>query len=248
MDKLIFFVLSCFIWQVSIASADDLELGIRFFEQQDYAKAKKLWQPLAHQGDARAQYNMALLLNKELLNKDSLNSKNDDKTQNILQREEVNQYLAMSRSKGLVDGYYVGIPTMDTSFIPPSNAQPVSVEVENNSINEPLDWLNQQQKSTYTLQLATGKSWKSMEVMQKKLISSQSLLQPQNVFIHEIDKKVQEKFVTRYVLVYGVFETYQEAKSEVEKLPESIQKASPWIRQFGVIQSIVNTKQKNKKT
>ena len=87
-----------------------------------------------------------------------------------------------------------------------------------------------------------------MEEMQKKLLASQSLDQPHNLYIHTVKKSEQQKLVVRYVLVYGIFETYQEAKSGAEKLPESIQKSSPWIRQFGVIQSIVNAKEKNNKT
>jgi septal ring-binding cell division protein DamX len=98
------------------------------------------------------------------------------------------------------------------------------------------------------LQLATGKSRKSLEKMQKKLISSQPLAQPDNIYIHKIEKKVQDKSVVRYILVYGVFKTYQNAQDEAGKLPESIQQSKPWIRQLGVIQSIVSSKQKNKKT
>ena len=230
MAKVILFLLSCFTWQMSIASAGDFEQGIKFFEQKSYAQAKELWQPLAKKGDVRAQYNLAILFYKEMLNK----SVKVDKSQNDLQRQNANKYLAMSRSKGLVDAYFITMPALD--FEP------------GNVVNEPLAWLNQQQKSTYTLQLATGKSRKSMEEMQKKLLASQSLDQPHNLYIHTVKKSEQQKLVVRYVLVYGIFETYQEAKSGAEKLPESIQKSSPWIRQFGVIQSIVNAKQKNNKT
>jgi len=225
MAKVIFFLLSCFTWQMSIASAGDFEQGIKFFEQKNYVQAKELWQPLAKKGDARAQYNLAILFYKEMLNK----SANVDKSQNDLQRQNADKYLAMSRSKGLIDGYFF---TMSEEVV----------------VNEPLSWLNQQHKSAYTLQLATGKSRKSMEKMQKKLLASQSLEQPHNLYIHKVEKNGQQKLVVHYVLVYGIFETYQDAKSEAEKLPQSIQKSSPWIRQFGVIQSIVNAKQKNNKT
>lgn len=231
MLKLFFFLLCCSTWQISIASAGDLELGIKFFEQKDYAKAKKLWQPLAKKGDARAQYNMMLLLKQELF-------KNNDSAKNQSQWKKANQYLVMSRSKGLVDGYYVKIPESDS----------ISEFKLSNVTNKSLAWLNQQSKGSYTLQLATGKSRKSMEKMQKKLMASQTLGQPENIYIHRIEKIVKEKSVIKYVLVYGVFKTYQDAKDEVEKLPEAIQKSSPWIRQFSVIQSIVKIEKKNKKT
>lgn len=233
MGKLILFIFSCFIWQMTIASAGELEKGIQFFEQENYVKAKELWQPLANKGDARAQYNLALLLVKEL-NK----SENGSPTINNLQIQEANQYIIMSRSKGLVDGYFLTMP------VPKHERSPEPVI----ALSESMVWLNQQQKTTYTLQLATGRSQKSMEVMQKKLFSSESLQQPDNLFIHKVDKKVRDKYIVQYVLIYGVFKTYQDAKNESGKLPESIQKSNPWIRQMGVIQSIVNSKRENKKT
>ena len=232
MEKFILLLLGCFVWQVSIASAGNLEDGIKFYEQKNYLQAKELWLPLAEKGDARAQYNLALLL---------YNVKNDDEAQNNSQRQKARKYLAMSRSKGLVDGYFVTMPAMAST--PAAKSEKTGIV-----LSDPLDWLNQQQKNTYTLQLATGKSRKGMEKMLKQLLSSQSLEQPHNLYIHEIEKNIQQKLVVQYVLVYGIFKTYQDAKDEVDRLPESIQKSSPWIRKFGVLQSIVNAKQGNKET
>ena len=86
-----------------------------------------------------------------------------------------------------------------------------------------------------------------MEKMLKKFQSEEKLTQSDELFIQElksiVKKDGKEKTRIRYVLVYGVFESYQQAKTEVSKLPESLQKSSPWIRQFGVLQSIVNSKQ-----
>lgn len=246
MEKLFLSLLCCFAWQISIASAGELERGIQFFEQKDYAKAKKLWQPLAKKGDVRAQYNMVLLFKQEFLKQESFT--NNDRAKNQSQREKATQYLVMSRSKGLVDGYYITMSEMDSAIVNPDISDSTTQSKFKNEENEPLVWLNQQSKSAYTLQLATGKSRKSMEKMQKKLISSQSLNQPDNIYIHTIEKIINGKSVLKYVLVYGVFKTYQEAKDEVGKLPEAIQKSSPWIRQLGVIQSIVKIKKKNNKT
>lgn len=223
MEKFILFLLGCFVWQVSVAGAGALEQGIRFFEQKDYEQAKELWQPLAKKGDARAQYNLALLMYKYA---------GDDQAQNNLQRQEAGKYLAMSRSEGLVDAYFTTISDFASAVV----------------ISDPLVWLNQQQKTSYTLQLATGKSRESMEKMQKKLLSSQSLEQSHNLYIHKVERNVQQKIVVHYILVYGIFKTYQDAKNEIDRLPEPMQKSSPWIRQFGVLQSIVNAKRRNKET
>jgi TPR repeat protein len=122
MEKIIFFLLACFAWQGSVASAVELEQGIKLFEQKKYDQAKKLWQPLAEKGDARAQYNMVILFLKM-----------QNKVPTDLQRQQANQYLAMSRSEGLVDGYFVTMP---------------EIKLKGDDIDESLTWLNQQIKST----------------------------------------------------------------------------------------------------
>jgi septal ring-binding cell division protein DamX len=63
-----------------------------------------------------------------------------------------------------------------------------------------------------------------------------------------VQKTENKKPLVRYILVYGIFESYLEAKNVSEKLPETIKAFSPWIRQFGVLQSIVNIKQEKTKT
>ncbi len=248
MAKFLFIIIGSLVWQIAIASAGDLEKGINFFEQEDYVKARQLWQPLANKGDPRAQYNLALLLNK--------NIKNNER--NGLQRQKANEYLIMSRSAGLVDGYFpsvliASISTEGSRFAGGSGSAEgsgptkgsISAEGSVSAkgsriIVDPIVWLNQQQKNTYTLQLATGKSKKSMQIMLEKLYVRQELGQPENLYIHKVEKIEQQKMTIRYILVYGIFKTYQDAKAEVDRLPGSIQKSSPWIRQFGAIQSIVN--------
>lgn len=248
MEKFILFLLGCFVWQVSVVSAGNLEDGIKFYEQKKYMQAKELWLPLANKGDVRAQYNLALLLYK---------FKNDDEIENNLQRQKARKYLAMSRSKGLIDGYFMKIPALVSTPVAILVTTPVSTPVSTDAaqsekiaviLSDPLVWLNQQQKNAYTLQLAAGNSWKGMEKMQKQLLSSQSLDQPHNLYIHKIEKGAPEKKVVQYILVYGIFKTYQDAKKAVGRLPESILKSSPWIRQFGVLQSIVSAKQGNEET
>lgn len=225
-NYLLFFLLSV---SGHIVSAGTFEQGMQSFAQKNYVQAKKFWQPLAKEGDARAQYNLALILS------------NDDRkktAENQLQRKKAHQYLAMSRENGLVDSYLLKIPDVSLSTLDSS----VKLDSNNSDIISPLNWLNQQQKSNYTLQLATGKSLKSMEISQKKLRDSQLLEQPENLYIQEFKRKEQEKTISNYVLLYGSFKSYQLAKTEAEKLPESIQKSSPWIRQFSKLQSKVASK------
>lgn len=214
-------------------SAGDFEQGMQFFEQKNYIQAKKIWQPLAEDGDARAQYNMALIL---------FNHEKNKTTRNQLQRrQKANQYLAMSRAGGLVDSYFLITPVDVSSVAVESDA--VKQGKNSSDTIDSLSWLNQQQKTHYTLQLATGKNRDSMEKSQKNLLASQLLEQPENLYIQEFKRKENDKTIISYVLLYGTFESYQRAKNEVEKLPESLKKSNPWIRQFGKLQSRVAGKQ-----
>ena len=231
----LFLFIGQFFILTGIAYAGSFEQGMSYFEKRNYARARTLWQPLAKQGDARAQYNLALIWLKE--DKQPLKAK---------------EYLVMSRSQGLVDGYFLDIASSKSEG---DSVSAKKIKVIQSSANkqspasghESLDWLNQQSSQNYTLQLATAKNRVHMEAMQKKLLANQQLKQLDNLYIHEVhtinkkgDKTGQS---TRYVLIYGVFESYQEAKQEVAQLPDSLQKSSPWIRQFRVLQSIVNNKQ-----
>lgn len=218
-----------------IVNAGEFEQGMQFFDQEKYAQAKKLWQPLADDGDIRAQYNLALIL----FNYQNRNQKRNNKmSQGQLQK--ANQYIAMSRANGLVDSYFIKIPIDASPAVVNSSVKPV--KVNSDKIN-PLDWLNQQQKDNFTIQLATGKSYGALELTQKKLYDSQLLEQPENIYIQEIERIEKEKKISNYILIYGTFNSYQFAKNEVDKLPESIRKSSPWIRKIGQLQSSVNIKQ-----
>ena len=47
------------------AAADDFEEGSRAYDRGDYTTAYKKWAPLAEQGDADAQFNLGLMLDKK---------------------------------------------------------------------------------------------------------------------------------------------------------------------------------------
>ncbi len=223
-------------WQVSVAG--EFEQGIQFYEQHDYPHAKALWEPLANQGDVRAQYNLALLTSKYRPTGKEKNS--------AAVKDTINKYLAMSRSNGLIDAYYAALERVEAEA---DTNKTVTSNTQSSDINNPLAWLNQQKKRAYTLQLATGKSRESMAMMKKQLLSFKSLEQPENIYIHKVYKTENKKTVVRFILVYGIFDSYLEAKKSTGQLPAAIQKSSPpWIRQFGVLQSIVNRTQEKTET
>lgn len=223
----------CFLFSVSghFAAAGDFEQGLQSYQQKNYSQAKKIWQPLAKDGDVRAQYNLALIL---------FNHEKNNSADSQLQRQTANSYLTMSRENGLVDSYFFKAPQVNEA------KQPVKADNTSSAEINPLDWLNQQQKTDYTLQLSSGKNRSSMVVTQEKLLDSQLLEQPENLFIRKLTRNEQQQVITTYVLIYGIFKSRQQAQNAAEKLPKSILKSSPWIRQFTALQSkVIKNPEKN---
>ncbi|GEM_PF-2785389 len=221
----------CLLLSAEIVAADSFSQALQFFAQKNYPEAKKIWAPLALQGDVRAQYNMALILSHEEVSV---------KNQKIHPNAE--EYLQMTYASGLVDSYLYKIPVRQKNKHVATQRQSI-----NNTQIDPLNWLKQQQSTHYTLQLATGKSRSSMHQVQKKLLASQVLGQAENLYIQEVKAKEKDK-ASSYLLLYGVYASYQQAKDEVAQLPQAILKSSPWIRQFGVLQSKVAVQQPIEKT
>ena len=48
------------------------------------------------------------------------------------------------------------------------------------------------------------------------------------------------KEVTRYNALYGVYENYSDANAAIESLPGHLRKAKPWVRNFRMVQQLVN--------
>ncbi len=94
---------------------------------------------------------------------------------------------------------------------------------------DPVGWVMNQNPRHYTLQLASTRSEK-----RAKKYYQENQMQGKGGFY----KKVQNG-ETWYFLIYGSFDTADTANSEIEKLPEEIQKGSPWVRRLGNIQRVI---------
>ncbi len=91
------------------------------------------------------------------------------------------------------------------------------------------DWVKQQNPETYTLQLSSLLS----EADALKFIKS-NRLEAGAAYI-----KVVVNGTTRYTALYGVYTTHAEAESAVKQLPQSLQANKPWVRNFGVLQKML---------
>jgi len=91
------------------------------------------------------------------------------------------------------------------------------------------DWVWQQRPDHYTLQLAS-------------LLSEDEVLQ----FIHTNKleagvayMKVVIAGTTRYNIIYGVYNTYDQARRAIKTLPANLQQDKPWVRNFGLLQKML---------
>ena len=139
--------------------------------------------------------------------------------------QSARQYLMQSRSSGLVDSYFLMTSDKTNAALKPEHA-----------------WLFSQPEESYTLQLATGDTIDYLQNIKQKLIKGKNLEQLHRLSILKVkfvDKEHNNSSSSRYILVYGVFDSYQKAKAEITRLPETVQKSRPWIRQFKRLRSVI---------
>ena len=91
------------------------------------------------------------------------------------------------------------------------------------------DWVKQQSPETYTQQLSSvlneGDALKFIRA--NKLEAEAAYIQ------------VVVNGTTRYTVLYGVYNTHAEAEAAVKQLPQNLQANKPWVRNFGVLQKML---------
>lgn len=117
----------------------------------------------------------------------------------------------------------------------PAPAKPHSLAIAHapyhaNPVSKGLEWIEQQTKGHYTIQLARSKdmSW----IL--KLAAAEQLDQAMVQFKTK-DKKGEEW----HNLIYGTFPSYQKAEHARKRLPAAFQKWEPWLRRFDEINQIL---------
>ena len=92
------------------------------------------------------------------------------------------------------------------------------------------DWAKQQSAGSYTLQLSS-------------LLNEQDMInfiQKYQLVANAAYIEVVIKGTTRYNALYGTYSTYEQAKKAIASLPERVRENKPWIRNFGVLQDLIN--------
>ena len=128
-------------------------------------------------------------------------------------------------------------PQSVPELVPASQNQPTETTVSGYELAEisPTgikheDWVMQQRPDSYTLQIGSV----TVEDDIVKFIQRHAI-EDQSAYI-----QVVIDGVTRYSAFYGVYSSYSEAEQAVAGLPASLRQVSPWIRNFGILQKMLN--------
>jgi TPR repeat protein len=111
---------------------------------------------------------------------------------------------------------------------PTNTNYPIS-EIATNAIKRE-DWVLQQKPDSYTLQI--GSVTEEDDLVR--------FLQGHGIEDNSAYIQVVIEGTTRYNAFYGVYATYAEAEQAVAGLPDSLRQISPWIRNFGILQKMLN--------
>jgi len=107
--------------------------------------------------------------------------------------------------------------------------QTTTMAPEDNNIRRE-DWVRQQPGGSYTLQLSSLLNEKDIVhfIQKNRLVENAAYIE------------VVIKDTTRYNALYGSYSTYDQAKEAVTSLPGSLAKNKPWIRNFGILQDLID--------
>ena len=98
------------------------------------------------------------------------------------------------------------------------------------SNTDPIGWVLSQNPRHYTLQLASSRSEKRI----KQYYEDNQMQGKGGYYKKENDGEIW------YFLIYGAYNSSQNATNEIGQLPEEIRKWSPWVRRLGNIQKVIN--------
>lgn len=216
--------------------------------ERDYEEAYKWFSESARQNVAQAQFNLGIFY------ENGYGVKPDPATARQWYERAAEQGLAEAKNKlaeldraaALPATQEAEEPPLETPAMtktPPVPLQEPEAEPGTDTAVEPVvaetrvadtpghsnEWAMQQNPDTYTLQLAS--------VLNEKDIVK---------FIHNHGIETKTKYIrvfvkekTRYSAIYGLYDSYEAAENARNELPETLRKGKPWIRNFGVLQKLL---------
>lgn len=233
-----------FLTTFNIALADDYSEGLTAFVGGDYAKAQQFWISAATVGDARSMFNLGFLNERSKL----VTSSNDKaqewylKSANagysaayyylgryLLKNGDSNDQAVAFIVQAVEQGYAPAIRYMGSSS-EPSKRIGNDVLKQSKKANEfqVESWINEQKAGGWTIQLLAF----SQESSVKAFIIKHQLAGKAAYFIEKKDGGLL------YKLIYGVFNTKDEAVSARQNLSVELQEHGPWLRTIASVQAI----------
>jgi septal ring-binding cell division protein DamX len=198
-----------FILQSSQLYADQSQ-ALNAMAQGDYRRAATILQNLANEGDAEAQYNLALLYQ----------TGNGVNLDNNLS----SYWLAMAARQGLTQAYL----RLNSKSLQPSDTRtPAPAAIH--ATQGPEDWVASQDPGYYTLQLASSTN--------RQLIAK--YYEDNQLDGHAGYYRSKREGEEWYALVYGSYPSVQDAKDAIDSLPADLKKWSPWVRNIKSIHRIM---------
>jgi len=198
--------------------ADPFQDAVKAYQAGDYTKARDIWAGMSDKGDAAAQFNLGVLYE---------NGQGLEKDLNLAQewyRRAAVQGLPEAKKK--LDALEQ-LETTERIQHPDVSSLPA---IESFTGIKREEWVIKQHPKTYTLQL-------SSVVNEEDIIKfiKDNKLDNDSAYI-----EVEINGVTRFTAIYGVFDTYEQAQNAIKKLPGNLQQDNPWVRNFGILQELLN--------
>ena len=195
---------------------------------KDYELALKWFRKSAKHGVAQAQFNLGVFYeNGYGLNEDIAAAK---KWYTLAANSGLDE--AKSKLSELKQADEKTIRHPDVSEVLDKQPEKAEPKILRNNKIKRENWVKQQAGGSYTLQL-------SSLLKEKDIVN---FIQKHQLAANAAYIKVVIKGTTRYNALYGSYSTYEEAKNAVNSLPGSLAKIKPWIRNFGILQDLINKK------
>ncbi len=204
-------------------------------KEKDYAKALNWFRKSAAQNIAQAQFNLGVFHENGYGVPKDINKAKEwyqlAADQGLQEAKEKSRSLHNIKTE-VVTNSKDTISTLENT-VTIEATESISTEItppdtSDNKLNL-SGWLRQQAPDNYTVQLASV-------VNENDIINylKESKFDSRAGYIEVIVNDI-----TRYTAVYGLYDSYQNAELAISELPLAIQNAKPWVRNTGILQSLL---------
>jgi septal ring-binding cell division protein DamX len=195
------------IFIISFAStvmASTIKDGLKALENNRVEDAVKIWADLAATGNNSAKFNLASHYEHGV---------GTDQNQAL-----ATKWFKSATRSGLVEAYL----HFNKNALAAANGVTLKFDVP------PTEWLEQQDKDLYTVQLASSRS----EALIKKYYNENDI-KSEGGYYHYVRDGVD-----RYALVFGVYKSIAAANAAIENFPPKLRSKKPWVRKIQSLQKI----------